>query len=135
MSIRVLIIDEHLIVRQAIERLLLDAGLNVVGHLGFDSEILGAITAMSPEVILLDVRMPEMDGWTVLKRLRSDRLTAKVLLLTGFYNEACLLRAAEYGVDGVLSKSMSGEELISAIRSAVAGLDDWIPPLPLGIRR
>lgn len=124
MSIRVLIVDDHLVFRQALA-CLLKSDANVVGHVGTGGEALIAVRELNPDVVLLDVRMPKMDGWAVLRRLRVEQVPVKVLIVTSFDDAESRARAVEYGADGLISKFGPREILIAAIQSVVAGQEAW----------
>lgn len=125
MSIKVLIVDDHEVVRLGIASLLTDSDITVVGDVGTGEAAIAAVKKLKPDVVLLDVRIPEMDGLTVLGRLRMEDAGVKVLMLSTYDNPTYVARAVALGANGYLLKSTSRNDLITAIRKAAAGEDAW----------
>jgi DNA-binding NarL/FixJ family response regulator len=125
MSIRVLIADDHEVVRLGIKSLLTGTDLEVVGEASGGEEAIAAVRKYHPDVVLLDIRMPDMDGLTALSRLRMDQPLLKILILSTYDNPTYVARAVALGANGYILKSSSREELMSAIRRAAAGEDSW----------
>ncbi|MGK5530471.1 response regulator [Streptomyces sp. URMC 129] len=120
--IRVLIVDDEPLARSALQTLLgTDAGLRVVGQSsGRDAVPLARTTR--PDVVLLDIRMPDADGITVLRGLRALPAPPAVLMMTSIATDDDVLRAFAAGACGYLLKDASVEELTSAVRKARAGV-------------
>jgi DNA-binding NarL/FixJ family response regulator len=125
MSTKVLIVDDHEVVRLGIASLLSDSDIDVVGDVGTGEQAVAAVKKLKPDVVLLDVRMPEMDGLTVLGRLRMEDTQLKILMLSTYDNPTYVARAVALGANGYLLKSTSRADLIAAIRKAAGGEDAW----------
>ena len=86
-QINVLLADDHMMVREGIHQLLeLEENINVIGEVGDGEECIDAIAKLKPDVVILDINMPKMDGLTVLKSIKSKNYSCKIIVLT-FYNE------------------------------------------------
>ena len=114
--IRVLIADDHRLFGQALEAILAtDDRLEVVGHAGDGSEAVQLALSVKPEVILMDISMPIMDGFQATKQIRKQRPHARVLMLTGSNSRVDVDRAREAGAAGYVTKDRIAAELIDAI--------------------
>jgi DNA-binding NarL/FixJ family response regulator len=134
--IRVLLADDERLIRDGFRRLLeLASDLQVVGEAAHGEEALSLVAKTKPEVLLLDVRMPRLDGLGVLDALREQVESPACLVLTTFDDSALLLEAARRGAHGFLSKDVSLEELVSAIRALAAGGNWFQPTLTASLRR
>ena len=122
MSTKVLIVDDHEVVRLGIKSLLAGSNIIVVGDAANGEQALAAIKAHKPDVILLDVRMPDSDGLTTLSRLRMEDSAVKVLMLSTYDNPTYVARAVALGANGYLLKSASREDLVTAIEKAAGKL-------------
>jgi DNA-binding NarL/FixJ family response regulator len=130
---RVLLVDDHPLVRQGLRSLLeLKADLQVVGEAADGHEALALIASLDPDVTLLDVRMPGMDGLAVLRALRERDPGRRVVLLTTFDDDAVVIEALRIGVQGFLLKDVGLEPLAEAIRRVAAG---ETLPLPAATER
>jgi len=122
--VRVLIADDHAIVRDGLS-LLLDDGTDhefeVVAEAATGAEVLDQIGAASPDIVLLDLRMPGMSGFDVLEAMQGLVDRPRVVVLTMHDDLAFVRRAIELGADGYLLKSVGREELRQALRSVQAG--------------
>lgn len=128
MSIRVVLIDDHPIVRAGIAGMLAHTdGIEVVGETANGREALGLIERVSPNVLLLDLRMPVMDGPELIRELRAQGNAVGILVLTTYDTDADILRATEAGANGYLLKDTSLADLIRAIEATSAG-DTWLAP-------
>lgn len=128
MSIRVVLIDDHPIVRAGIAGMLAHTdGIEVVGEAANGREALGLIERVSPNVLLLDLRMPVMDGPELIRELRAQGNAVGILVLTTYDTDADILRATEAGANGYLLKDTSLADLIRAIEATSAG-DTWLAP-------
>ncbi len=119
---KVLIADDHKIVRDGL-RLLLETepGFTIVAEAETGSEALEAIAGYSPDVVLLDLRMPDMDGYEVLEAVADLEKPPAVVVLTMHDDLAFVRRAIQLGADGYLMKSVGRDELVRALRSVQAG--------------
>ena len=118
--IRVLIVDDHAVVREGLRTFLeLQDGLAVVGEASDGLEALEQADALRPDVILMDLVMPKLDGVGAMRELR--RAGSRVIVLTSFLDDERLLPAIEAGAAGYLLKDVEPAELARAIRAAHAG--------------
>jgi DNA-binding NarL/FixJ family response regulator len=119
--IRVLIADDHRLFGQALEAILAtDDRLEVVGHAGDGSEAVQLALVVEPDVILMDIAMPIMDGFQATKQISRQRPHASVLMLTGSNSRFDVDRAREAGAAGYVTKDRIAGELIDAILEVVA---------------
>ena len=120
--ITVFLLDDHEIVRTGVRDLLeVDPGIQVVGEAGTASSALARIPALRPDVAILDVRLPDGDGVTVCREIRSRMPEVACLMLTSFSDEEALLDAVMAGAAGYVLKQIRGLDLITAVRSLAAG--------------
>lgn len=120
--IRVLLVDDDALVRAGIRLLLFSAsGIEVVGEAADGTEVLGALDRHHPDVILLDLRMPRLDGLAVLDLLRTQPSRPAVVVLTTFDTDEAVLRALRRGAAGFLVKDTPPTEIIRAIELVAAG--------------
>ena len=125
MSIKILIADDHEVVRMGIKSLLVNSGVEVVAEASGGEQAVALVRQIHPDVVLLDVRMPEVDGLTALSRLRMENEKTRILMLSTYDNPTYIARAVALGANGYLLKSATREELIAAIERAAAGEDAW----------
>lgn len=120
--IRVLVVDDQAMVREGFAALL-DAqpDMTVVGTAGDGSAALTAAASSTPDVVLMDIRMPEMDGLTATRTLLAGDTTAKVLMLTTFDLDDYIFDALVAGASGFLLKHAPATELLHAVRVVAAG--------------
>jgi NarL family two-component system response regulator YdfI len=120
--IQVLIADDHLIVRQGL-RLILETAddIELVGEAGDGAEALRLAAELQPQVILMDLRMPIMDGLTAIERLHTAQPHIAVVILTTFNEDDLMLRGLRAGAKGFLLKDTDREALFHAIRAAARG--------------
>ncbi len=127
---RVLIVDDQTLVRQGIRSLLeLAEGIEVVGEAGDGVEALARIEALSPNVVLLDLRMPRLDGIGVLEALRERDGAPPCLILTTFDDDAAVLDGLRAGAKGYLLKDVSLTQLTEAIAALAEGRTMITPAL------
>jgi DNA-binding NarL/FixJ family response regulator len=126
--IRVALVENETLVREGLRRvLMLDPELSVVGEARDGIEALELVQRLRPEVVLLDMRMPRLDGLGVLEALRKVPGSPPALVLTTFDDADVFLSAVRAGARGYLLKDVSPEELGEAIRSLAAG-GTWLKP-------
>jgi two-component system, NarL family, nitrate/nitrite response regulator NarL len=118
---RVLLIDDHALVRKGIEELLTSRGVEVVGSVGNGEEGILRAQADTPDLILLDIKMPGMNGIETLEKLRAVGVLTPVLMLTMSRDDADLRGALQAGAQGYLLKDMDPEDLLPALQSALRG--------------
>jgi DNA-binding NarL/FixJ family response regulator len=120
--IRVFLLDDHEIVRRGVRELLeAEADIEVVGEAGTAAEALARVPASKPDVAVLDVRLPDGDGVSVCRELRSDHPDLKCLMLTSFADDEALFDAIMAGASGYVLKQIRGNDLVGAIRTVAAG--------------
>jgi DNA-binding NarL/FixJ family response regulator len=120
--IRVLIVDDHAVVREGLRTFLeLQEGLEVVGEAGDGEEALPLAEGLGPDVILMDLVMPKLDGVGAMRELRQRVPGARVIVLTSFLDDERLMPAIRAGAAGYLLKNVQPQELARAIRLADAG--------------
>jgi DNA-binding NarL/FixJ family response regulator len=123
MSVRVVVVDDQRLVREGIASLLgLQPGISVVGMAADGSEAIERVLALSPDVVLMDVRMPGMDGVDALAVLRQRAPGCRVVMLTTFDDEEYVVQALRAGAAGYLLKDLPAAELAEAVRLAHAGV-------------
>jgi two-component system response regulator NreC len=128
MAIQILVVDDHGVLRAGLRALLnAEADFRVVGEAAGGCEALQLAAVLKPEVVLLDVSMPDMDGIEVTRALVQRQPQVRVLLLTIHEDEALVREAIQAGAAGYVVKRAAESELINAIRSAAAG-DLYIHP-------
>jgi DNA-binding NarL/FixJ family response regulator len=126
--IRVVLADDHAVVRQGLRTFLdLQDDIEVVAEASDGHEAVAAAERLDPDVVLLDLVMPRMDGLSALERLREGR--ARVLVLTSFGDDDKLFAALRGGAAGYLLKDVQPTELVRAIRSAHAGESPLSPAI------
>jgi len=120
--IRVLVVDDHGVVRQGLRSLLeLQDGLEVVGDAADGAEGVEAAKRLRPDVILMDLVMPKLDGVSAMRVLREQVPEARVIVLTSFLDDDKLLPALRAGAAGYLLKNAEPREVVRAVRTAHAG--------------
>ena len=120
--IRVLIVDDHAVVREGLRTFLqLQDGIEVAGEAADGHEAVERATALDPDVILMDLVMPRMDGVQAMTALRERASSSRVIVLTSFLDDARLMPAIEAGAAGYLLKDVEPSELARAVRNAHAG--------------
>jgi two-component system, NarL family, response regulator LiaR len=127
-AIRVLIVDDHAVVRQGLRTFLsLQDGIEVVGEASDGREAIAAAQRLRPDVVLMDLVMPRVDGVQAMRELRDHVPGARVIVLTSFLEDDRLLPAIRAGAAGYLLKNVEPSELARAVRTADAG-DALIDP-------
>lgn len=120
--IKVLIVDDHALVRMGIRRLLEDlADIDVVADAASGEEALKLVKTTHPDVVLLDMKMPGIDGWEVTRRLHKSHPQTKVIAVTAMVNELMPNRVLQLGAMGYLTKESGAEEMSDAIRKVFKG--------------
>jgi len=119
---RILLADDHAITREGTRRLLeSEADLNVIAEAADGEEAVRLVEALHPDILLLDIRMPRLNGVQVVKHVMSSVPSIGIVVLTGYDNEHYLEALTRLGVRGYLPKSASSRELVSALRAVFAG--------------
>jgi DNA-binding NarL/FixJ family response regulator len=121
-EVRVVVADDHPVVRQGLRTFLAtQEGITVVGEAGDGAEALATVRALGPDVVLLDLVMPGIDGVAVISRLTAESPDTKVLVLTSFPDDDKLLAAIQAGAAGYLLKDVAPAELANAVRAVARG--------------
>lgn len=119
---RILLVEDHILVRDALKTMLTRAGgCEVVAEAADGLEAMRAFREFRPDLILLDLSLPKMDGLSVLKNLRAERTETRVIILTMYEEEGVLFEALKLGADGYCLKQAGKEELLLAVSSVLEG--------------
>jgi DNA-binding NarL/FixJ family response regulator len=121
-KIKVFLLDDHEIVRRGVRELLeAEPDIEVIGEAGTASSALARIPALQPDVAVLDVRLPDGDGVTVCREIRSKMPDIACLMLTSFGDDQALFDAIMAGASGYVLKQIRGTDLVGAVRTVAAG--------------
>jgi two-component system response regulator DevR len=121
-AVRVFLLDDHEVVRRGVADLLeSEPDLTVVGEAGTAAEALARVPAVRPDVAVLDVRLPDGDGVTVCRELRSLLPDLRCLMLTSFDDDDALFDAIMAGASGYVLKQIRGTDLVGAVRTVASG--------------
>ena len=132
---RLLLADDHPMIRNAIEMLLRDTGFEIVGMTGTGQATLEAMEQLQPDLLLLDIQMPGGTGIEVLRRLRAAKSAAKIILLTAAIDDAALLEARALKVQGIVLKNSDPAFLLDCLESVSAGRNWADPELATRVRQ
>lgn len=120
-GIRIVIADDHGIVREGLRALLTRPGIQVVGEADSGAKAVELAKTLRPDLMLLDIRMPDGDGLQALAQIKAVSPTTSVIMLTTYANPGYLARAISGGASGYLSKEVNPEQIVRAVRAAAAG--------------
>jgi DNA-binding NarL/FixJ family response regulator len=121
-GLRLLLVDDQQLMRQGLRTLLeMEEGMTIVAEAADGAEAVRAYEDLVPDVVLMDVRMPRMDGVEATRRIRGKSPGAKILILTTFDEDELVFEAIRAGALGYLLKDVSGAELAAAIRDVAGG--------------
>ena len=121
-TVRVFLLDDHEVVRRGVAELLeAEPDLTVVGEAATAAEALARVPAVRPDVAVLDVRLPDGDGVTVCRELRSQLPDLRCLMLTSFADDDALFDAIMAGASGYVLKQIRGTDLVGAVRTVASG--------------
>jgi len=127
-EIRILITDDHPVVRAGLGGMIAgEPDFEVVGEAGDGKEAVAMTGELKPHVVLMDLRMPEMDGVTAIGHIKAEYPEVQILVLTTYESDADILRAIETGATGYLLKDTPREELFGAIRLVAEGKSPLAP--------
>ncbi len=121
--------DDHRMLREGLRRSMIDQGFDVVGEARDGEEAIRLAEELRPEVILMDVTMPEVDGVEATRQIRASQPDIKIVMLTMHADQDVLTSAIRAGASGYLVKDCSTEEIASAVRMAVSGETALSPQL------
>lgn len=120
--IRILIAEDHLMVRAGIRALLEKVGdFNIVGEASNGQEALEMAETSNPDVLIMDIMMPRLNGIQVAQQLRSRKNRTNILLLSMYADEGLVYQALQSGVNGYVLKSSASDELVQAVRELAGG--------------
>jgi two-component system, NarL family, response regulator LiaR len=126
--IRVLIVDDHMVVRSGLSTVLsVYDDMKLVGEAGDGEEAIRACERLQPDVVLMDLLMPKMDGVTAIKTIKERWPQIQVIALTSFKEKEYVEGALKAGANGYLLKNVSADELVNAVRKAAAGQPSLSP--------
>jgi DNA-binding NarL/FixJ family response regulator len=129
-ALRILIVDDHPVVRAGLAGMLAaETDIEVVGEAGDGEEAVVVARRMRPDVVLMDLRMPRVDGAEATARIVTADPNIKVLILTTYDTDSDIIRAVEAGATGYLLKDTPRVELASAVRAAARGETVLAPPV------
>jgi two-component system NarL family response regulator len=121
-TIRILIAEDHAVVREGLTSVLdFETDMTVVGHAKNGHEAIARFRELKPDVVLMDLAMPDLDGVEAINRIRMEFPTARILVLTTYEGDETVFRALENGARGYLLKDCSTADLLTAIRKIYAG--------------
>lgn len=127
--IRVLLVDDQALVRGGFRMILRsEPDIEVVGEAGDGERAIGVATRLEPDVVLMDVRMPVLDGIEATRRILARRPATRVLILTTFDLDEHVYDALEAGASGFVLKDIEPERLAEAVRVIARGTPCWRPP-------
>jgi DNA-binding NarL/FixJ family response regulator len=138
--VRVFLVDDHEVVRRGVAEVLEDdAGIAVVGEAGSVAEALARVPAVRPDVVVVDMRLPDGDGAELCARLRTRDEGLRFLVLTSYSDDDAVADAVRSGAHGYVLKQVRGSALVSAVRTVAAGgtvyqTDVRATPGPRGVR-
>lgn len=126
--IRLMLVDDHGVVREGLEAVVArQSDMEVVASVGSGEEALPALPSVLPDVVLLDMRMPDKDGLETLQEIKAAAPRVKVLVLSGHAGDELIFRAINAGAAGYLLKRSHSSEIVNAVRHAMLGR---VPPSP-----
>ncbi|MCB0872996.1 MAG: response regulator transcription factor [Actinobacteria bacterium] len=121
-SIRVLVVDDHAVVRIGLKTLLSNtSGFRVVGEAGNVADAVSQVAQVRPDVVLMDVRLPDGSGVEACRRIKADNPEVRVVMLTSYQDEEAIVGAVMAGASGYLLKQADSDRLTQAIRDAAEG--------------
>jgi DNA-binding NarL/FixJ family response regulator len=131
-KIRIVVADDHRLFREGLRRLLeLEDDHEIVGEAKDGAEAVDLILTTDPDVVLLDINMPKMDGGEVIKHLRGSNIHSKFMAITAYDDEEHLANLSAQGINGYILKSSSMPDLLAALRSVNSG-ESYVDPKVAG---
>jgi DNA-binding NarL/FixJ family response regulator len=127
---KILLVDDHIIVRDGIKLVIQsDPSLELVGEAGNGAEAVTKCNDLEPDVIIMDIDMPVMNGIDAVKEIRKTNKNVKIIILTMYEKESFLLDGISSGINGYLYKMASMDELLQAIHSVYSGMEIYSPKI------
>lgn len=121
-NIKVIIADDHTVVRKGTRQILeQEPDLEVVGEAANGEEAVHLVDSLNPDIAILDIAMPVMDGIEATKRIKSNYPDTAILILSAYENDEFVFALLQAGADGYLLKDVGGQDIINAIRSILRG--------------
>ena len=117
----ILLVDDHRLLRQAVKRALIEAGFNIVGEASDGEEGVNLVNELSPEIVILDITMPVMDGLTALKIIKKSKPDTKVIMLTMHGESSVVSQAISLGASGFITKDVPMTEVIDLVARIADG--------------
>jgi DNA-binding NarL/FixJ family response regulator len=124
-SVRILIADDHPMVREGLQSMLSGVGFEVVGEAATGREALELATKLKPSIVLMDVRMPDLDGLEATRLLHNQQPGLPIIIVTTYENPAYMAKAVAAGAAGYILKGSSRDELLHAVTAAAEGGMLW----------
>ena len=125
MSIRLLVIDDHEIIRSGLRKMIAGSEIQLIAESNSAVNVLTGIAQYHPDVVLLDVRLEEGDGLSALGRIKIEHPQMPVLMLSSFDNPTYIARSVALGASGYLLKNASRDTILEAIRKVAVGENAW----------
>jgi len=121
-AIRVIVVDDHPMLREGTQSLLTrSAGIAVIGTAGTGAEALRLVAALRPDVVVLDMHLPDISGMDVTREIRANFPDIAILILTGYDDTGYVRALVPLGVQGYLRKTATGEEIVDGVRAVAQG--------------
>jgi two-component system response regulator DevR len=127
-AIKLLLVDDHEVVRAGLRTVLAKAtDISIVGEAGSVQEAIAKSSKLNPDVVMIDVRLPDGSGLNACRKIRDESSDTHVLVLTSFIDDNLVVEAIDAGASGYLLKEINRDGLVSAIRSVAAGISIFDP--------